>query len=292
MVWSKTQQSAIIVDFSAADWAASNLGTAMNEILGWIEDRGGWDITVNTAETTASVFYATKTVTSITGQQFVDKRLQRITYDATTGRMVCTFYNPAAAGSNDYSDVSTVWTLPNAMTSGAQSIYQLSGTFEFWASDQDTTSYMLVFRSNNTGYLMGMDLPQSSQWPTSTTTSYQNLNRKHGLNPIFPDRTYQGFFNTEPTHLSAIADDFTPNVDGTAFPTIIMGSNSFYLAEYLIGVNTTNSDIGAHYHFGHSSSLDSDVLKTGFINNEYYIEQYNGTHSMVFHTGSVNPNFA
>lgn len=287
MVWSKVHQSAIVVDLTATA-AASNFGAAFDEAFSWIDARS-WEVTVNTSHPADErVVYFNKDRVSITGQVFNDQRLFRVDFDDANDRLVMYAHNPGGE-SNNYADISSTWTLGSSTYNAANTF--TGGTFEFWTSDQDDNSYLLIYRLNNTAWLFGSCFPESSMWKSGRSDSSSQPYRKHSDNPIFLTRTSQGMLYTTIYKIAALSN--TQNYayfEGTVFPTIVMGSNQWYLGDDMIGINTTNSDIGVHYHWG-GNPVTLSTLGTGFIGDEYYIEMRNGDHDVIFSTGNVNPGF-
>lgn len=286
MTWSKQYTSANPVQDFAIDNGASMIA-AMDEFIGtWLPSRG-WTTVAQATQPNMSdgyyrwwidkdiqcvdnSYYAHRVLVLIQGSSPANRRFGFTTWDA--GVTADTVF--------DTGDITT----PTFNT-------EVYGEWEFWTSDQDTDSFLLVANGVDTGIVAFMP-PSGSIWPGMPETNmyYPSTNA-----PLIPcmggDSCWIAVQGTSYEKLSSDLNNSSSHFNAASgqvkvnFAAMQRGSSSNSAAAFLTSTNDCEMIVNIR------QGTDSfEGVNTTLIDGDYYISLGTGS-KLLLNTGAVDPQY-
>lgn len=286
MTWSKQYTSTNpVVDF-ATDGGTSMIA-AVDELIGtWLPSRG-WTTAAQSVQPNASdgdyrwwidkdiqcidnSYYAHRVVVHVVGSSNTNMRFGYTKWEA--GVAADTVYDPYQISNNSFDT-------------------EMYGDWEFWTSDQDSDSFLVIANGINTGLVAFMP-PSKSIWPGTEETNgyYPNTNA-----PLIPCVGGDGcWISSAGTSRERLCSDLNN------------GSNHFYAQSGQVKVNFaamqrgTSSSSGAAFL---TSTNDCEMIvnirqgvdsfegvNTTLIDGDYFISLGTGS-KLLLNTGAIDPQY-
>ena len=277
MTWSKQFTSTNPVLDVDSDGGTSYIA-ALDELFDtWLPSRG-WSCTAAAVQPNVGDdmyrWWIEKNIQCIDAS-FYSHRVAIIADLASTERIGFATWDSGVAADTDAPTLSIASTLGN----------RIEGSWEFWTSDQDTDSFLILCTGALRG-IIGFMPPTGSIFPANTwTTSYPTKN-----GPVFPSNGEQYWVAATSAGITQLMMDFRTQSYSSNYQP---GSIKLNFASVTTSVApcflTTTNDISSIVSIRDSSSSNLEDANTMLIDGDYYIAIGISTNKLLLNTGTTDP---